>query len=353
MTPIKRVQSLLEGRSVDRVTVWLWLISSPFASRNVGYTIASSYRDPEISFWSQMWTQEMYGSDDIPRPAFGGTVSNTWAFGGEIKWPEGDYSQAPTAIRYPVESEEDVWNLKVPDDIRTSGPIPRYIQFSELQEKFGFPISLPCDAPLETVRGLCGVELLCRWLLKKPDVIHYLLRLAMDYQLAVVRYWVNRFESKNILAQNAVPTSSNQVISPRQFAEFFLPYEVELHKKILAMGVKHIFCHVCGDQNLNLEYWKDIPMGDPGILSFGNEVDLITATKYFGDKCIIAGNISPTIIQSGTPHEVYELSRQCIEKAKYSPRGFILTPGCGLSPMAPPYNVYMMKKAVSDLGWYH
>ena len=352
MTSIERVNALLNGKPVDRVTVWLWLLSSPFAARNVGYSVASSYSDPEMSFWSQVWTREMYGSDDIPRPTFGGTVSNTWAFGGEIKLPSGEYSQAPTAIRYPIESEEDAWNLKMPDDIKASGPIPLYMQFAEMQEQLGFPISMPCNAPFETARGLCGIEILCRWLIKKPDVVHRLLRLATDYQLEVARHWVDKFGAERILAQNAVPTSSNQVISSKQFVEFFLPYQKELHEKVLAMGVKHIFCHICGDQNLNLKYWQDIPMGEPGIASFGHEVDLSTAIEYFGDRCIIAGNVEPATIQVGTAQEIYELSRQCIEKAKHAPRGFILTPGCGLPPMAPPYNVYMMRKAVGEFGWY-
>ncbi|MBU2607991.1 MAG: hypothetical protein KKF26_01590, partial [Chloroflexi bacterium] len=85
MTAIERMNALLAGKPVDRVPVWLWLISASFAARNVGYTVASSFIDPEMSFWSQVWTQEMYGSDDIPRPSIGGAVRSTWAFGGEIK----------------------------------------------------------------------------------------------------------------------------------------------------------------------------------------------------------------------------------------------------------------------------
>ncbi len=352
MSPIERVNALLSGQQVDRVPVWLWLISSPFAARNVGYTVASSYCDPEKSFWAQLWTQEMYSSDDIPRPAFGGAVNGTWTFGGEIKWPESQYEQAPSVIRYPVESEEEAWELKLPEDIKTAGPVPLFMQFAKLQEKFGFPISIHCDAPLETARSICGLETLSHWLIKKPEVVHRLLRLATDYQLEVVRYWVDTFTPEHILLQTVAPTSSNQVISPKHFETFFFPYQKELHEKALAMGIKHILCHICGEQNQNLPYWAQIPMGNPGIASFGYEVDLAVAMRYFGDTCIIAGNIDPPTIQTGTNQQVYELCKQAIEKAKYAPRGFILMPGCSLPPMAPPYNVYMMKKAASEFGWY-
>jgi len=117
------------------------------------------------------------------------------------------------------------------------------------------------------------------------------------------------------------------------------------------MGVKHINTHICGEQNLNLPYWAEIPMGNPGIISIGHEVDLDTASKYFPDH-IIVGNVEPALIQTGKPEEVYELSRICIEKGKKHPGGFALAPGCELPPMAPPYNVWMMRKAINDFGWY-
>jgi len=77
------------------------------------------------------------------------------------------------------------------------------------------------------------------------------------------------------------------------------------------MGVKTIYCHICGEQNRNLPLWAQIPMGDPGMLSFGHEVDIATAAKYFPDH-IIAGNVNPQVIASGSLWEVYELSREAI-----------------------------------------
>jgi hypothetical protein len=74
------------------------------------------------------------------------------------------------------------------------------------------------------------------------------------------------------------------------------------------MGIKHIFSHICGDQNLNLPYLAQIPMGEHSIVSIGHEVDLETAIRYFGDTCIIAGNVEPAIIQHGSPQEVYDLA---------------------------------------------
>jgi len=352
MTPIERMNALLAGQPIDRVPVWLWLFSSGFAALNVGYSLADSYNDSEKSFWAQLWTIEMYGSDDFPKPICAGNCDAAWVFGGQFKWPTSRYEQAPSVIRYPVESEEDAQKLELPRDVKTAGSVPLYMQFAKLQERHGLPISLPGFSPIEFVRGTCGLETLCRWLVRKPELVHRLLRLATDYSVEVVRYWADTFVPQRILVQTWLPSASNQVISPNHFKTFVLPYQKEFHEKILATGIKHIVCHICGEQNLNLPYWAHIPMGNPGIVSFGQEVDLTTAIKYFGDTCIIAGNVEPAVIQAGTHEQVYELCRQAIEKAKYAPRGFMLMPGCALPPAAPPYNVFMLRKAVNDFGWY-
>jgi uroporphyrinogen decarboxylase len=92
-------------------------------------------------------------------------------------------------------------------------------------------------------------------------------------------------------------------------------------------------------------------MGDPGIVSVGHEVDLLTAAEFFpGD--VIMGNLEPSIIQTGSPHEVYQRSKLLIEQGMNCPGGFAFSPGCEMPPMAPPINVWMMSKAAEDAGWY-
>ena len=64
------------------------------------------------------------------------------------------------------------------------------------------------------------------------------------------------------------------------------------------------------------------------------------------------GNLEPAIIQTGTPGEVYEASREVIEKGKKLSGGFIFAPGCEMPPKTPIENVKMMTKAADDFGWY-
>lgn len=347
MTSAERVAALLSGQRIDRVPFFSFALG--FCARNVGYPIATIHDDPEKSFQAQLWTQEMYGYDSDP--FYGYASYGNWEFGGKVEFPSSELAQTPMTARFAVQSEEDIDRLELPD-VKTAGMLPLAMEFSKLQDRFGMPISVVVGGAFTISGNICAVEKLCRWMLQKPEAVNRIIRLAAGHVLGIVQHWVETFGAERVIPQIWEPLAYNKIISPKQFEKFILPVQKELHERILAMGIRHILCHICGEHNLNLLYWRQIPMGNPGIVSFGHEVDLTTAIKYFGDTCIIAGNIEPQVIQNGTPQQVYELSKQCIEKAKYVPRGFILMPGCELLPMTPPYNVYMMKKAVNDFGGY-
>jgi len=338
---------LLLGQRPDRVPLYHFILG--FAARNVGYPISSMYSDSEKSFMAQLWTFEQYGIDG--GPDFGYASYGGWKFGEEIKLPQNGWEQAPLHGSFVVQSEEDIDKLRLPD-VKKSGMLPLAMEFSKLQDKYGTPISIVLGGNFTIGGNICPVETLSRWTLKKPEAAHRLLRLATDHIIEVVQYWADTFGAERVTPNILEPLASNQIISPKQFEVFVLPYLKDASEKMLSMGIKHIYYHICGEQNLNLPYWAQIPMGDPGIVSVGHQVDLTTAIEYFGDRYIIVGNVDPTIIQNGTPQQVYELCKQCIEKGKHAPRGYMLMSGCEVPPMSPPYNLYMMKKAVEDFGWY-
>jgi uroporphyrinogen decarboxylase len=346
MTSQERWVALLDRQPVDRVT--LDVMAFAFSAAMVGCSKVDVYADPEKAFWAELRTQEMFGACE--RIFYHGGAFPAREFGGEVKMPTSEYDMAVSLLRPPVQTEEDVWKLEVPD-LKTAGTLPLIMRFSQLQVENGVPITFPCGGILSRAGGITGVERICRWMIKKPELVHRLCRIITDLFMAMAEHWVATFGPENLIPCAGAPTESNQIISPKQFEEFCLPYYKELYEKLLALGVKHIFTHICGEQNLNLPYWAQIPMGDPGIVSFGHEVDLETASRYFPND-VIQGNVEPAVIQTGKPAEVYELSRVCIDKGKKHRAGFILNAGCELPAKAPPYNVWMMRKAIDDFGWY-
>ena len=344
---IDRVRALLNGEPVDQVPLYHFLLG--FCARNVGYEVADMYANPQKSYQAQAWTFEQYGIDG--GPDYGYASYGGWEFGGEIKMPEGEWQQAPSHVTFPVNEPEDLDGLTLPD-ARTAGSLPLAMEFSKLQQQNGAPITVILGGNFSVAGNICPPSTLCRWMLKKPDAAHRLLRLASDHILDVVRLWADTFGAENVIPNLWEPIAANDIISPKQFEQFALPYIKETNEQMLAMGIKHILYHICGEQNANMPLWAQIPMGDPGLVTFGHQVSLSTAIKYFGDNCIILGNVDSSLIQTGTPQQVYEACRDAILEAKSAPRGFMLMSGCELPPMSAPFNVYMMKKAIQDFGHY-
>ncbi|MFC1919920.1 uroporphyrinogen decarboxylase family protein [Chloroflexota bacterium] len=349
MTKDERIIALLKRQPLDRIPVYA--LMAGFAALNVGYTIEDQYSitTGQKSRDAFTWTAEQYGFQDLPVKGHGHIGS--WEFGGEIAAPTSEFAQAAIVTRYPVVTEDSALKLELPD-VRRAGVIPIAMENSKDLERSGAAIILfQLPGPWDVASSMCGLDQMCRWAMKKPELSHRLLRLATDFLVQVAQYWIDTFGPERVLPLGGHPQTSNDIVSPKIFEAFCLPYIKELHEKVLAIGIKHILCHICGEQNLNLPYWEQIPFGDPGIVSFGHEVDLETAGKYFPND-IIAGNVEPAIIQTGTPEQVYELTKTCIKKGRKHPGGFMLAPGCEMPPKAPSYNVWTMMKAISDLGWY-
>jgi uroporphyrinogen decarboxylase len=347
MTSEERIEALLNRKPVDRVP--FFGLCNGFNALNVGYKVADSYNDPNKSFNAAVWTIEQYNWERLPFIAYASLGG--WEFGGDIEWPDGEFDQAPHITRYPVATEEEAWNLKLPD-IKSAGIVPIFLEFSQLAEKGGYRRYFTAvEEPFVTATNICNIERFCRWIIKKPELAHHVLRLATDFKIELARYLANNVGTERLIPFNGDAAATNYIITPKTFKEFALPYSKELHQRMLAMGFKHLLAHICGEQNKNYPYWAQIPMGDPGIISVSSKVAFETAIKYFPND-IIMGNIDPPLIQTGSPRQVYEHTRICIEKGKKAPGGFILAPGCELPPKSPPYNVWMIMKAINDFGWY-
>jgi len=352
MTDRQRVEALLQRKKPDRVPVWPFAYAG-FATVYTGTSIADAYNNPRVAYEAQKKTCQDFGWVFTPMLAY--AAYGGWEFGGDIKWPSGEFSQAPTVTRHPVETEEDVWKLNTPE-VATAGIIPLVTEFLSLAAKEQldnepFNVLAILLGPFNTAAMISGPDKLCKWAIKRPDAANRLIRLATDHMMDLAQYWYDHFGIDGVLPFSGEAVATGQVISAKQFEKFVLPYFQEAHGKVLSLGYKHIYSHLCGDQNANLEHWAKVPFGDPGIISIGHEVDIDTAARYFPND-IILGNVEPAVIQTGTPGQVYELSRACIEKGKKHTGGFALSPGCELPPMAPIENVKAMLQAASDYGWY-
>lgn len=351
MTNRERLAALLRREKPDRVPIWP--IALGFYTVYCGKTIGEAYTNAQL--FTDCMRKACQEFDWIFFPLGAALTNLASEFGGEIKWPTSEYSQAPTVTRFPAETAEDVFNLKMPDVV-TAGTNPMRMEHAKaaLNEKNDnclFNKMLWLGGPFTSAGNLAGVEKLGKWMLKKPEAVHRMMRLSIDYYLELAKWHRATYGIDGTLPFHPDPLTSNQVVSPKQFEDFIMPYLTELHQAVLDMGYKNIGVHICGEQNANLPFWAKIPFGDPGILSFGHEVELEKAAEIFPDH-IIMGNLEPAIIQTKTPDEVYQAATEVVKKGKKLSNGFIFSPGCELGPNSPIENIKAMTRAVNDFGWY-
>ncbi|MBI4181196.1 MAG: hypothetical protein HY528_04620 [Chloroflexi bacterium] len=351
MTNKERIEALLRREKPDRV---------PFSPGGGGFvsiytwgSITDEFTKPLMDVY-QATKKACHDFDWVFAPTLTARRSNRGLFGGEVKPPTSKYQQGQVVVKYPADTAEEVMALKTPDP-KTQYP-PEVIDFfrwvyqdEDSNKPFHFMFS--ALMVMNTAADIAGYDKMCKWMIQKPEAAHRLVRLAADYYIATAQYVKDIFGVDGVLPWGPTAAVSNQLVSPKHFEQFTLPVQKEVHQKVLAMGFKHLRIHICGEQNLNLPYWQQIPMGDPGIIWFGNEIDLETAAKYFPND-IIEGNLDTTIIQIGTPEEVYQAAGKVIEQGKSLPTGFILAQACSLPARAPVENMRAITRALNDFGWY-
>jgi len=348
MTDAERAMALMMGKPIDRVPFMLFALG--FNGKMTGYSIFDMYDNMAKSIDAGFKASEMFG-------ALGGIMAGfpaigPWELGGEIKWPIGEYAQCPNA-EPAVTTPDEAWNLKLPtpEELRTLGYVPRWLEVGRIARQYGVPFTAAAYGVWTTAGNIVGISNLSKWTIKNPELVHHMVGFAKDFLLMWLQLLVDEFGAQNIIAVNSTASAANNILSPKGFKEFVLPHTIDYHKKIMEMGIQSIMLHICGEQNLNYEFYPEIPLPPASQISISHEVDLEKASRTFPNY-VLLGNIEPALFQTGTPEQVYEACRIAIEKGKKHKRGFILGPGCEMPPGALPYNVWMMAKAVNDFGYY-
>nr|WP_312579228.1 uroporphyrinogen decarboxylase family protein [Sedimentibacter sp.] len=343
-----RMKALINREKLDRIPVMPNSGLHGAAISNL--TAREFYLEPEKAMWAQLWARELYQDDGAPSYAF--TTWGGWDFGGEIKIPEAPSISTPVITKYAIEKPQDVESLQIPD-LNTAPALNRILQFSRLSRARGGGVSIPVFSPMGTAAVVIGPERFLRWVYKEPELVHRVTRLVTDYILQVADLFVTEFGVEACTVSTAFPVESHAMISPKVFERFSLPYIKEVFDKLRAKGLKNWSVHLCGDHTKNLHYWaEEITLEPRTIITMGYENDIEQVAKTFGDEMVIGGNIPAYLMQVGTPEEIIESCRAVIEKMKYYPGGFFLTPDCGLPPLTPPINVHALVKAANIFGRY-
>ena len=317
MTPKERAVAYAKGEEVDRLPTSL--SANETTPPRYGYKIKDYYFSADIMVDVETRLAEEFHADNMGIGLGLRTVVE--ALGTELEMPD----NAVSYIKKPaLNSFDEVDRLEI-RNIEKDGRFPIICEAtSRLYEKFGHErgIGSGLAGPFTTAASLIGFENFLKGTIKNKEGVHKLLQFSTDCVVEVSRQMNAKFGMGLMLSE---PMGSKDLISRRQFDEFFAPYVKQAVERMNEFqGGTGI--HICGATR---DRWDGVV--ETGINSFwiDNCESLEEMKKLFGDRIAISGNVPPaTVLNQGTPEDVDAAVKKCIMEAADNPMGYRLCPGC-------------------------
>jgi uroporphyrinogen decarboxylase len=348
LTAKERMRCLLLNEPVDRVPFMPFFVG--YLATNNGISLYDFYANPAVAFRAGEETKRKYPWANI-RPVYGWADHGAWEFGGKIGWPRNNKTMTPFTIEPLVYEPQQVDELLQPNPPETEWYRLRSY-FNEICVEKGYSAHLPSGSILAQLGSILGITNLMKWMKRYPDAIHRLARKVLRFNIRMAELTIEKYGAKKCSVMTDLTLESNSVISSEAFEQFCLPYIIRLHDLYYESGVSATMIHLCGDHKGNMRYWERVRLRERTIFSIGDVMDLEETSNFLGKKYILAGNISTTVIQFGTPEKVKEEVERCLKQAKNRPGGFILMPACEYPPLAPSENLEAIREALMECGFY-
>jgi uroporphyrinogen decarboxylase len=341
MTPKERAKAIAEGKPYDRIRCGPSI--GDHAANLISVKVSELHSSTEKFLQGQIAANKKYAIEStIIGPGLGGIAE---ALGSKLIFPD---HGAPYVTDYAIKDFSDLDKLPITDP-KKSARFPFVLETAEaLVDKLGkeIPVSVGIPGPFTTAGNLRGTVNFLRDLRKNPEFAHRILRLVTDTTIAFVKEVAKRDVSIEI----DEPTASGALISQDMFAKFTFPYLKEVIDAIISSGKSAPSLHICGNTK---KIWTLMADAGAGALSLDETIDLEEAKKVVGHRVVLVGNVKPTAtMYLGTPKDVEREAIECLRKAYDSPKGYVLTLGCGLPIDTPPENILALRDAARKYGKY-
>ena len=196
------------------------------------------------------------------------------------------------------------------------------------------------QAPFRAAAMLRGVERFLKDCLKTPESVRDLLEKVTENQ---IRFGTALAEAGADLIEVSDPMSSGDIVTRKQYEKLGFSFSKRLIASLKKTGVR-IVHHACGDTTDRLDMFDAL---GADMLSLDQVVDLGEARSILGERSVLFGNIDPLLLREGTPSEVGDAARRCIEKGGKN-GAFVLSSGCLIAADTPLMNMQAMVDAACE-----
>jgi MtaA/CmuA family methyltransferase len=257
----------------------------------------------------------------------------TSAFGAPVKYVD---EGVPQCLKIMVSSTEDIDRLPDPDVYKCERTLDRIKGAEYFQKllKSTVPVSGWIEGPLAEACDLAGVDNMLMMIMTDPDSAERL----MDKCMAVAK----RFAKAQVEAGCDLMGIGDAICSQIDRDTYDI-YVRGRHQELISyvheLGVP-VKLHICGNISHLLESLKNVYMD---IIDLDWQVDINKARWILGNDVVLGGNINPVFIQNQSEQEIFEYSKELVEKHK--DHKYLLAAGCEITVLTPHENLFAMRKA--------
>ena len=329
----QRINAALRGEWPDRTPIMLH--NFMMAAHEIGVSMGQYRRDPVAMARVHGEAVERYGLDGIMVDV--DTVTLAGAVGVEVDLPEDNPGRSHGGFLTTLEAVRDLEPVDLAKD-------PRVQVWTEgvalLVKQYGNEIFIRgnCDQdPFSLAASMRGMD---HWLMdvagqQDDELVHMLL----DYCTGITNQFLTLMAKTGChMLSNGDSPAGPDVLSPRLFGPFALPYEKRVADCSHQLGLPYLL-HICGKTDRILAQMLEIG-ADALEIDYKTNVEM--AHDTFKDKVTFVGNIDPSgVIARGTPESVKARTHELLDVFADTPR-FILNAGCAIPADTPPENIRAM-----------
>ncbi|MEG0356047.1 MAG: uroporphyrinogen decarboxylase family protein [Lachnospiraceae bacterium] len=331
MTPIERGKAIAVGSAYDRIPCFPFI--EEISGKLIGVPVEEYCHNADDIVQSEIAAFHRLGHDIV------GTGPNTCGIAEAIGAPI-IYSKValphvgePFLMDYEMLSQMDILNPS------KDGRLPMYLEAIEKLTQAAeevVAVSSSMGGPFTIASQLRGIEQFLKDCRREPKRVHELMQFVSDSSLMCI----DAVAPFGVVIAFADPVACPNMISPKCYETFVLPYMKELVQYSIQKTGKKPSLHMCGDTHKIWPYLKELSISG---LSLDNLIDMKIAREELGHTFAILGNVPPVeVVLDGTKEEIFASVKQCIEDSIESEKGYTLTTGCDV-----PYQT-----AFEKLDWF-
>ena len=201
----------------------------------------------------------------------------------------------------------------------------------------GLPIIANLTGPISLATSLVEPMVFFKAMGKQPQEVHNFLSFITGELIA---FGKAQLQAGAEVLTIADPSGTGEILGPRRFAEFALPYLNRILEE-LSPCCKATIVHICGRLR---SIFKEINQLKTDAVSI-DSLTSVAELKNALERKVVVGNVSTYLLQKGRPDRVKLAAAACLRHG-----AAVLSPACGISPLTPLANLRAMAQAAKEFS---